>query len=751
MWLVRNVCHRTDSIDAFKSVGGAWGFESAMKIALVLFLACGACLLGACGGGTTGGGYGGGGGGHTVATHFSVTAPASVIPGAAFNFTVTALDASNNVASSYSGTVHFTSTDAQASLQNNSTLTHGIATFPATLKTAGSQTITATDTLTASITGNSNSIFVGATSGPNAVPFINQPLSPAAMLPGGPGFTLTVNGTGFVSGSVVTWNGSARATIFTSESKLTATIPAADIASFDTAAVTVVNPGPGGGTSNLVFFEITRPTSSVALGTPASLSVGSSPNYMAIGDLNGDGKLDLVVANYSGSDISVLLGNGDGTFQAAVNYGAGSWPLSIGVGDFNGDGKLDLAVVNTVGNNVSVLLGNGDGTFQPAVNYAAGSGGQSVAIGDLNRDGKLDLVVANNQSNNVSVLLGNGDGTFQAAVNYAAGAGAASVAVGDFNGDGKLDLAVANSGSGYVSILLGNGDGTFQAAVDYVAGNGCQSIVAEDFNGDGKLDLVVANNQSNNVSVLLGKGDGTLQAAQSYPAGTRASSVAVGDFNGDGILDLAVGNRDTGGLSILLGIGDGTFLPAVQYDTGTVTQFLAAGDFNRDGRLDVVVSDGTNSTVSILLQPSEVSGPNATWSFPELTFGNQKDLTVSPAQAVMLVNYGTATLNITSIAASANFGETNSCASSLAPGASCPVLVTFSPGTQGTLNGTLAVTDNAAGSPQTVELTGTCSGQGCTPQGGACFGPDPNRCCPAPYLHHSYCSNPTGWGTCVEE
>ena len=267
----------------------------------------------------------------------------------------------------------------------------------------------------------------------NPVPLINEPLVPDAIAPGGAGFNLTVNGTGFASGSVVKWNGSSRATTFVSPSRLKASIRASDVAKAGTAFVTVVNPGPGGGTSNVVFFEATIPSSSIALGAPSSYSVGINPNSVAVGDFNGDGKLDLAVANSFDNFVSVLLGKGDGTFQAAVNYGTGSGPLSVAVGDFNGDGKLDLVVTNAFDNNVSVLLGNGDGTFQAAVNYGAGSAPNSVAVGDFNGDGKLDLAVANNGSNNLSVLLGNGDGTFQAAVNYSAGKGPYSVAVGDFN------------------------------------------------------------------------------------------------------------------------------------------------------------------------------------------------------------------------------------------------------------------------------------------------------------------------------
>jgi ABC-type transporter MlaC component len=175
---------------------------------------------------------------------------------------------------------------------------------------------------------------------------------------------------------------------------------------------------------------------------------------VTVGDFNGDGKPDLAVSNSDGDNVSILLGNGNGTFQTAINYAVGSDPFSVIVGDFNGDGKLDLAVANYSTNNVSVLLGNGNGTFQTAVNYAVGAYPRSGAAGDFNGDGKLDLAVANQYGSNVSILLGNGNGTFQEAVSYAVGVEPFSVIVGDFNGDGKLDLAVANWESSNVSILL---------------------------------------------------------------------------------------------------------------------------------------------------------------------------------------------------------------------------------------------------------------------------------------------------------
>ena len=245
-----------------------------------------------------------------------------------------------------------------------------------------------------------------------------------------------------------------------------------------------------------------------------SYLAGTYPWSVAVGDFNGDGKLDLVVTNadVSGNNVSVLLGNGDGTFRTAVSYVAGDLPRMVVIGDFNGDGKLDLAVANEQGSSVSVLLGNGDGTFQTAVNYVVGNAPVSVAVEDFNGDGKLDLVVANEcgndptcQSNNgtYSVLLGNGDGTFQVAANYSAGTELGALAAGDFNGDGKLDFAVANYGSANLSVYLGNGNGAFQAAVNYGAGTDPDSVAVADFNNDGKPDLAVANYIGGGVSILL--------------------------------------------------------------------------------------------------------------------------------------------------------------------------------------------------------------------------------------------------------
>jgi hypothetical protein len=382
-------------------------------------------------------------------------------------------------------------------------------------------------------------------------------------------------------------------------------------------------------------------------------SGGNGVRNLAVADVNGDGKPDVVVANWcvsssncANASVSVLLGNGDGTFQTAVSYGSGgAFAFSVAVGDMNGDGKPDLVVINECTSNsnctngsVSVLLGNGDGTFQTAVSY--GSGGEDaygVAVQDVNGDGKPDLLVTNECASNsnctngsVSVLLGNGDGTFQTAVSYGSGGeDAYGVTVADVNGDGKPDVVVANlCGSnsnctnGSVSVLLGNGDGTFQTAVSYSSdGESSFSVAVADVNGDGKPDVVVANVcsasgcGSGSASVLLGNGNGTFQGAASYSAGGQnASSVAVADVNGDGKPDMIAANQcainscANGSVSVLLGNGDGTFQTEVSYASGGEYSYsVAVADVNGDGKPDVMVASNcainscANGSVGVLL------------------------------------------------------------------------------------------------------------------------------------------------------
>jgi hypothetical protein len=219
-----------------------------------------------------------------------------------------------------------------------------------------------------------------------------------------------------------------------------------------------------------------------------------------------------LVANNGSSSVSVLLGNGDGTFRAAVNYAVGGHPVAVAVGDFSGTGNTDVVTANPDTNTVSLLRGNGDGTFRAAANYAVGFQPVSLLAADFTGNGILDLAVGNafTPTGTVTVLLGNGDGTFGAPISYNAGAttgtGPATLAAADFNGDGVLDLAVANPSTGTVSVLLGRGDGTFQAPLSYAIGPGPSALAAGDFNGDGFPDLAATLPGSNGLTVLFNDG-----------------------------------------------------------------------------------------------------------------------------------------------------------------------------------------------------------------------------------------------------
>jgi len=353
----------------------------------------------------------------------------------------------------------------------------------------------------------------------------------------------------------------------------------------------------------------------------------------AMADLDGDGKLDLVVVGAETlNTATVMLGNGDGTFQAPQRYSTGLSAVAVTIADLNGDGKPDLVVAGlssgSTNGEVAVLLGNGDGSFNTATVYPTGGWSpSSVATADVNRDGKMDLVVMNACGNSacsslgkLGVLLGNGDGSFQAVKTYGTGGyGNSALAIADVNHDGNPDLLVGNNQSQRVGVLLGKGDGTFAAPAGYASGGtGTTSIVSADINGDGNLDLVVTTTcpktcsslSDSTVGVLLGNGDGTFQAATSYDSGGNlVSGATFMDVTGDGKNDLMmVGfcNENSAGCGSALanvfalpGNGTGSFQPAViLYPMGAFggRKAVVTGDLNGDGKPDVVVVHGCDST-----------------------------------------------------------------------------------------------------------------------------------------------------------
>ena len=294
---------------------------------------------------------------------------------------------------------------------------------------------------------------------------------------------------------------------------------------------------------------------------------GTDPESVVLGDLDGDGALDIVSVNAAASTLGVFRGRGDGGFAARLDFATGSSPKSPVLGDVNGDGKPDIVLIS--GDKVSVLLGQGDGAFGAHLDSAAGTGLHGLALGDVNGDDKLDVVTARSAPSDygsVTILLGNGDGSFTSHVDYKASVNTKAVALGDLDGDGKLDAVVANlgmeDGGGPLTAMRGNGDGSFATLSSWLGGNaGPNSLVLSDVNRDGKLDIVVANTGideasdipagPSSVSVLLGKGDGTFPSTR-LDATASWAGLALGDLDGDGQLDLVATNPNTGAVDVLL-------------------------------------------------------------------------------------------------------------------------------------------------------------------------------------------------------
>lgn len=369
---------------------------------------------------------------------------------------------------------------------------------------------------------------------------------------------------------------------------------------------------------NLLFITCLAGSAFAAHVVKNVYRVGQEPQVVVAADFNNDGILDLATADFTSADVSILLGNGDGTFQKARHFSTTYGPSSLVVGDFNHDGNLDIAVTeygfNTPGV-LAIFLGEGNGSFKPGAVYQVGTQPYGVTEADFNKDGNIDLATADNGDNEVAVLFGNGDGTFQSPVNYQAPLPERVLGV-DLNGDGYPDLAILaycgsdpqNCPNGAVEVMLNNGNGTFGSGTYFQVGVGPDGIAAADLRHDGKIDLAVANNNfqaPSTVSVLLGNGDGTFQPAVNYSVGNGPAGLALADLTGNGKDDIAVANVGNGEVSFLLGNGNGTFQPAVNLrgPAGSAPLSVAAGDFSGNGVLDLAVALDYENAVVVLMNP----------------------------------------------------------------------------------------------------------------------------------------------------
>jgi FG-GAP-like repeat len=408
--------------------------------------------------------------------------------------------------------------------------------------------------------------------------------------------------------------------------------------------------------------------------TAQSYSVGTNPGAVAVGDFNGDGTPDLAVCNFgdptAGDDgtVSLLLGKGDGTFQAATNFPAVKNCTKLAAGDFDSNGSSDLVVVRegdaTVSDNggATIFLSNGDGTFRKGQTLIPGKNPADVAVTDLDADHKLDLTFANRTDDTVSVLLGNGDGSVQSPVVYSVGLRPHSVKVVDVNRDGKSDVAVFRIAG--ADFLLGNGDGSFRQGSSVSVGSFTDSAIAiADFNKDGALDLVARGcnflhpNQCG-TSIMLGNGSGGFQSStliSDIPGATAA------DANGDGKLDLAGQTPDGSQLAVLLGNGDGTFQAPLTFSAGTTPAIGALVDVDGDKAPDLIATNATSNSTSVLLNtgtdfsisasapsPSSVGPGQSATSTLSLTLLNAFDNPVSLACSVQPAQAGSPACSLSS-------------------------------------------------------------------------------------------------------
>jgi hypothetical protein len=399
-----------------------------------------------------------------------------------------------------------------------------------------------------------------------------------------------------------------------------------------------------GGVQTLTVTDDTGLSSSIRvvvdfLGPPTDFAVGQGPHPLplavAAADVNGDGIPDLVSVNPGDGTISVLLGNGDGTFQSALTFldvaaGPGHpWPWALAVADVNGDGIPDLIVGDADSSSLTIWSGVGNGLFinPEEVDGCPGCPGPSKpSLTTVEVNGVVNIVMTHFGGNVVSVLAGDGHGRFHAPQLYPVGQGPTSVAAGDFNRDGVPDLVVTNYSSGSLSVLLGNRDGAYQPGATFGPSPWPWAVAVVDVNRDGILDLLVAEANApnptgttppNHLWTLLGQGDGTFVLDPGddpplcppwsnvpFPWPPPPSPIVVGDFNGDGIVDVALPDYGNNAVWVSLGNGRGGFQRGLLYGAGAGPLGLAAADFNRDGLLDLAVSNSGSNTVSILLNQS---------------------------------------------------------------------------------------------------------------------------------------------------
>ncbi len=482
----------------------------------------------------------------------------------------------------------------------------------------------------------------------------------------------------------------------------------------------------------LVLFESSLVIAQNLVLTPVvPVDVGRSPEALTVGDFNADGWQDVATVNSGSDDVTMLFGNGNGTFRSGISFGVGRSPMFLTSGDVNLDGKLDLLVAETGSDGILVLLGKGNGFFEEPAFYPSGKGPTFVSLGDVDGDGDRDVVVTNSgrfgnyPPFSLSVMLNDGRGKLGQAQQFEVqdqhGLFPTGVSMADLDRDGLPELTVAwsqpswRTPNGRVSVLKNQGHGQFVRSQDIEAGFTLSAVNQVDLDEDGHLDLIAASLFTDSVQVLLQLSPGQYTKPAQLDVGFSPMAITIADLNADGNWDLISSNRASNSTSIFLGRGNGSFQAAGNFAVGATPTFVEAEDFNGDGLPDVVTTNSDSHDVSVLLSGKAMI-PSIHLSTDIMEFVEQYPSPEKSEKLLTVSNVGLGALKIQDVVLegpdSQSFSiQDGTCSgATLTTGKLCSMHIRFAGNEARPYHAQLIIWDNASGGPRIVTLSGKVEG-----------------------------------------